>query len=426
MSSLRYWVWLSSLTDLKPKSRSALISEFGDPESLYFADDRQLSGRCGLSEAELLLLSDKSLDRTNAIFELCHRDNIGIITLKDAIYPERLKNTFDPPVVLYVKGRLPAVDEQAAIAIVGTRGAMPYGLKMARKMGFEVTKAGGLVVTGLAAGVDSAAAEGALRGGGSCLGVLGCGIDQVYPSWNTQLYDDVAIAGALISEYPPKTLGQSRFFPERNRIISGLSLGVTVIEAPARSGALITASRALDQGREVFAVPGNADAPSFAGSNRLIREGAMLVTNGWELMQEFEALFPEKLREPEAEKLLVSHEGEAKYSGSRNVKTPVKTKPTPEESGKGFAMLRVKTGRKAVDNKSRREYSDLEEQLKSLTQRQLHIVSVMDKSSKHVDDIIDESKLTASEVLSELTVLQIKGVITQESGKRFTLNIIKK
>ncbi|NLV86933.1 MAG: DNA-protecting protein DprA [Clostridiales bacterium] len=426
MSSLRYWVWLSSLTDLKPKSRSALISEFGEPESLYFADDRQLSGRCGLSEAERLLLSDKSLDRTNTILELCHRDNIAIITLKDAIYPERLKNISDPPVVLYVKGRLPAVDEQAAIAIVGTRGATAYGLKMARKMGFEVTKAGGLVVTGLAAGVDSAAAEGALRGGGSCLGVLGCGIDQIYPSWNTQLFDDVAIAGALISEYPPKTVGQSRFFPERNRIISGLSLGVTIIEAPARSGALITASRALDQGREVFAVPGNADAPSFVGSNRLIREGAILVTNGWELMQEFEALFPEKLRQPEPEKLEVSHDGEVRSKDCRHIKTPVKTKPQPEENGKGFAMLRVKTGRKAVDNKTHQEYSDLEEQLKSLTQRQLQIVSVMDKGSKHVDDIIDESKLTAPEVLSELTVLQIKGVVTQESGKRFTLNIIKK
>lgn len=151
---------------------------------------------------------------------------------------------------------------------------------MARKMGYEITKCGGLVVTGLAEGIDSASGEGALRAGGACVVVLGCAIDDVFPKWNDVLYGDVTLAGALVSEYPSGDTINKKNFPERNRIISGLALGVTVIEAPLRSGALITASLALEQGHEVFAVPGNADAPNCFGSNELVREGAQLVTKG--------------------------------------------------------------------------------------------------------------------------------------------------
>lgn len=426
MSTLKYWVWLSALSELQPKTRFGLINAFEDPENVYFADEKQLSEHYGLSDTERSIIADKSLKRANEILEKCHQDGITIMTLRDASYPRRLHSIFDPPIVLYVKGRLPAMDEQAAIGIVGTRRATPYGMKMSRKMGFEISKGGGLVVTGLAGGVDSAAAEGALRAGGPCIGVLGCAIDEVYPAWNETLFSDVAATGALVSEYPQGTPGAGRFFPERNRIISGLSVGVTIIEAPVRSGALITASRALDQGREVFAVPGNADAPNCTGSNKLIRDGAQLVTCGWEVLQEFEEQFPEKLRRPDPKKLDISHEKESDAALQAAFPKQVRPQKHPEQTGKGFAMLRVQTGRKRIDNKNRREYIDLKEQLSSLTETQLKIVSVMDESGKHVDDIIDLSGLNASTVLSELTILQIKGVVTQESGKRFTLNIIKK
>lgn len=426
MATLKYWVWLSALTELSPKTRYELIRAFGDPQSVFFADEKQLAERISLNERERRVLLDKSLLHANEILEKCHEDGIAIITIADTAYPRRLLSIYDPPIALYVKGRLPAMDEQAAIAVVGTRKASPYGMKMSRKIGFELTKGGGLLVTGLAGGADSAAAEGALQAGGSCIGVLGCAIDVVYPVWNEPLFADVSAVGALVSEYPQGTEGASRFFPERNRIISGLCVGVCVIEAPLRSGALITASRALDQGREIFAVPGNADAPNSAGTNRLIRDGAQLVCDGWDILQDFEQQFPEKLHKPDPQKLNVSHE----KSSDKAVRTAVNEsppgrKPTPE-TGKGFAMLRVQTGRKRIDNKNRREYIDLKEQLSGLSEQQLKIVSVMDEREKHIDDIIELSELPASSVLSELTILQIKGIVTQGSGKRFTLNIVKK
>lgn len=423
MAELKYWVWLSALSDLKPRTRSRLLEEFSEPEKIYFADDKTLLKTDWLTDAERRLLSDKSLERAGAILEKCGEEGVSLLTINDAAYPERLRNIFDPPVALYVKGRLPAVDSEAAVAVVGTRSATPYGYKLGRQMGFEITRCGGLVVTGLAAGVDSASADGALRAGGGCIGVLGCAINSVYPAGNDALYSDVAEAGALVSEYPPDTPTQSRFFPERNRIISGLSVGVVIVEAPEKSGALITASRALDQGREVFAVPGAADMPNSAGTNRLIREGAALVTCGWDVMSEFAARFPDRVASPEKSRITPPPESELPAIGAEpEGETRGDAKPA-RESGHGFAKLRVRNDRKRIDKPSKRDYIDLKEQLESLTENQLRIVSAMDEESKHVDDIIDAAGLPAPTVLSELTVLQIKGVVSQGSGKRFSLNI---
>jgi DNA processing protein len=421
LSTLKYWVWLSSLTELKPKTRVELLEAFGDPESIYYADDRQLLERCPVSDHERSLLRSKSLDHADEILEKCSADGVTLCTIRDAIYPKRLYNIYDPPVMLYIKGKLPAIDEEAAIAVVGTRKATPYGIKMGRGMGYEIIRGGGLVVTGLAAGVDSAAAEGALRAGGSCIGVLGCAIDDIYPKYSDMLFEDVAAAGALVSEYPPGTPIFGRNFPERNRIMSGLSVGVTVIEAPIGSGALITASRALDQGREVFAVPGNADAPNCRGSNGLIRDGAILVTCGWDVLCEFESRFPAKLSKPD---LTQGPDFDAVLQ--TGVERSDRLAKIPPETGEGFAKLREKKGdRKNIDKQKRRDYIDLKEQLSGLSEAQLKIVAAMDEHSKHVDDIIEAAGLPASAVLSELTVLQIKGFVKQENGKRFSLSIDK-
>ena len=425
MSTLKYWVWLSALTELSPKTRFELLNIFGEPELLYHADENQLLERCRLSERERGILLDKSLSRANLILEKCHEEGISILTLQDAAYPKRLKSIYDPPVVLYVKGRLPAMDEQAAVAIVGTRKCSPYGLKMAQKLAAEITLGGGLVVTGLAAGADSAAAKGALLAGGSCIGVLGCAIDEVFPAWNTELFSDVAAVGALVSEYPQGTPGASHHFPERNRIMSGLSVGAVIVEAPERSGAMITAAMALEQGREVFAVPGNADAPNSFGTNKLIREGATLVTRGWDVLEEYEHRFPARLSKPDAARAAAV---ESMDKGERETPTHPQRESRherPLETGRGFAKLRVKTDRKRIDNKNPREYSDLREQLQTLTEPQIKNISAIYEASKHVDDIIDATGLPASAVLSELTILQIKGFVSAESGKRFSLNIRK-
>ena len=426
MSTLKYWVWLSALTGLKPVRRFALLDAFGDPEKVYYADERLLRETLSLSEGELRLVMDKRLDRATEILDRCREENIAVICYQDLTYPQRLKNIFDPPVVLYVRGKLSAVDEAAAIAIVGTRKATPYGIKMAKKLGFEITKGGGLIVTGLAEGIDTAAAEGALRAGGACIGVLGCAIDEVYPKFNDALFKDLQLVGALVSEYPPGEPISKKNFPERNRLISGLSLGVTVIEAPIKSGSLITAALALEQGREVFAVPGNADAPNCFGSNELIREGAQLVTKGWDVLADFEAQFWGKLSETGAKKTLPTAQGdgdEGSFYEGRRVEKRVQEVP---ETGKDFAKLRIRTDRKRIDNEIKREYIDLREQLSGLSERQLKIVSAMEGKSVHIDDIIEKTELRAPEVLSELTILQIKGLVSQESGKRFTLNIVQR
>ena len=423
MSTLRYWVWLSALTGLKPKTKFELLNAFGDPDKVYFADEKQLYEHMNLSDSERSQILNKSLDRTNEILEKCQSEGISIVTIQDVLYPNRLKNTYDPPIVLYVKGRLPAVDDKAVIGIVGTREATTYGLKMSKMFGFDITKGGGLVVTGLAEGIDTAAAEGALLAGGSCIGVLGCAIDDVFPKSNMSLYSDIAAVGALVSEYPPGNPIYRKNFPERNRIISGLSVGVAVIEAPLKSGSLITASYALDQGREVFAVPGNADALNWYGSNELIKNGAQLVTKGWDVLEGFTQIFPGKLFEPDPRKSgFINQEEQDKFDKSK-AENDQKTICTYAETGEDLEKLKSGTDRKRIDNTKKREYIDLREQLSGLNEKQLKIVSVMSDKSMHIDDIIDRSGLEAHIVLSELTILQIKGFVMQESGKRFTLNI---
>lgn len=414
--SIKYWVWLSALTNLRPETRSKLIYAFDDPEKLYFSDERAVSEHISLNAQERRLLSDKSLERAERILEKCTEDGIHLYTMNDSAYPRRLSNIYAPPILIYVKGKLPDIDEEVAIAVVGTRSATPYGIKMGRKIGFEITRGGGLVVSGLAAGVDSAAAEGALRAGGACIGVLGCAIDDVYPSFNSGLYSDVSAAGALISEYPPETPIAKKNFPERNRIISGLSLGVTVIEAPKISGAIITAESALEQGREVFAVPGNVDALNSVGTNMLISEGALLVTSGWDVLDEFRGRFPNKIMEPDKKGK------EFAYTAEESADLQQKLAP---ETGEKFAVLRKKTVRKDVDNKKEREYINLQGQLFGLSETQLKIIAAIGEGSKHIDDIIDCTAMSAASVLSEMTVLQIKGFVIQEPGKRFSLNIVK-
>ncbi len=415
MSMMKYWVWLSRLTRLRPRTRSLLLEHFGTPEEIFFAPEGAYSELPEVTPEEAEILKDKDLSQVYEILARCDGAGIQILTVQDAAYPQRLQNIYDPPVVLYIRGRIPVVDEEVPVAIVGTRKATPYGIKMARTIGYEIAKCGGLVVSGLAAGVDSAGAQGALQAGGKCIGVLGTAIDEVYPRFNRPLFDDVAASGALVSEYPPGVQGNRAFFPQRNRLIAGLSLGVVIIEAPARSGALITAGLAAEQGRDVFVVPGNADAANCVGSNALIKEGAKAVTSGWDILSEYTGLYPHKLHQrtgvpPAAPEPL-----------------PTQTPASGRETGEGFVKLREPVKKKAAPAPAAEaeDAEGLEAQLAALSPQQLQIVSAMDVPEKHVDDIAEAAGLPIHVVLGELTLLQIQGYVTQEAGKRFTLNVKK-
>lgn len=418
MSELKHWVWLSGLAGVSGASKQALLERFGSPGAVYFANPSAYAGELGLRPGELEAVSDKSPRRAEEILEKCAGLGVSILTIQDALYPERLRNIPAPPLVLYIKGRLPDLDALAAVAIVGTRRASPYGVRMARKLGYELGSAGALIVSGLAQGVDAAAMEGALLAGGRCVGVLGTAIDQVYPASSRRLFEDVSATGALVSEYPPGAVTTRGSFPVRNRIISGLSLGVIIVEAPQRSGSLITADRAIEQGRDVFSVPGNADYEGCAGSNALIKEGIRAITCAADVLAEYKERYPELLPVRPAPAPVQSD------PETPNSQPESPTKPASPDSD--FFRFRVPSGKKVIDKENSGEYIDLEEQLKGLSESQLRIISQLGPEAVHVDDLIERCALPAQTVLSDMTFLQIKGYVSQEKGKRFRLNIIKK
>jgi len=401
MAAIKYWVWLSALR-MRPKAKHLLLNHFdGDPMELYFAEEKRLLSIDGITERDVSNLGRRELDSAMEILGRCEQRHISVITLQDAAYPRRLQNIYDPPVVLYVRGRLPAIDEEPAIAVIGTREPTPYGIKMGRRMGYEITKCGGLVISGLTRGIDRLGAVGALQAGGRVVGVLAVGLDDAVGG----LYDDVASAGALVSEYPPGTVPYKSNFRERNRVTAGLSEGVVVVEAPERSGTLLFVDDALEQGKEIFAVPGNADAPNSVGTNRLIQDGAKAVSTGWDVMCEFEGLYRGKVRYPGRKALELSQEKPPEYAD--------------------FVKVRQPTAKKVIDKEKPEEYIDLEKQLERLSETQLAIVACMSEPSMHIDDLIEATKLDAAAVLSELTMLEIEGMVSQEPGKRFTLNITR-
>lgn len=382
MARTKYWLWYSSVPSLTAGRKSRILEAFGgDPERIFFAGREELLACPEIKEKDLDKLLDKSLERVNHILSVCESRGIRILTRQDADYPERLRHIPDPPAVLYVWGRLPAVDDVAAVAIVGTRKATPYGLKMAGKLGREIAEAGGVVVSGLAEGIDSMAMESAIRAGGRCIGVLGTAIDEVYPKFNKPLFDQVRTGGALLSEYPPGMRTYPSDFKQRNRLIAGLSLGVVVVEAPVRSGSLDTAGHALEQNRDVYAVPGNADAPAFGGCLRLIREGAEPVSCGGDVMEHYASFF-----------------------------APVPPKTTATQL------------KKEIDKPKDLLYIDLREKIQKLPERQRTVAEAMTEPEMLADDIVVRTGLSAPEVSSALTMLQIAGLVRQGSGKRFTLD----
>jgi DNA processing protein len=414
MASLKYWIWLGSAAGVSPAAALALLRRFGSPERVYAADRAQYDRVDELRKQELRGLEDKNLDPSEKALEKCAKMGCSVMTIQDAGYPERLKNIYDPPIVLYIRGELPDIDEEAVFAIVGTRKCTDYGLREAGRVAYDVTRRGMLVTTGLARGVDSSAARGALRAGGRVVGVIGSGLDVVYPRNNEKLFDAVAASGAIISEYPPGSEAAPWHFPARNRIISGISVGVAVIEAPERSGALITASCALEQGREVFAMPGNVDAAACAGSNALLRDGAIPLISAADVAAEYLQRFPDKIL-PD-----LSDKKAPERVKRRPDAAPGRRAPIDRESGSENAQNAPET-KKAVDNPAKIEYIDINAPGLELSDTERRVAEAVAPGGVHIDAIIAAGSLSAPETLAALTMLEIKGVVTQSRGKFFSL-----
>lgn len=403
LTGLKAWLWLSTRLDAGPAWQ--VLNHFDSPEQAYFADPAEYRLIPRLTDKHLKKLSDKSLSDVEDILARCDEKNIGILTWQDADYPERLRNIEVPPLVLYYRGKLPRFDEEIAIAMAGTRKATPYGCKVASQLAFDITRLGGLVITGIVEGCDHFAATAALKAGGPLVCVLAGGVDVPYynSDANRHLLADVAACGALISEYPPGTAHLADHFFARNRILTGLALGTVCVEAPVRSGTLNVAALALEQGRDVYAVPTNIDASAGKGTNQLLVRGeAICVCSGDDVLEHYWALYPNKRKAPQS----LTPEEQAQRLEEPKQSEPPKAEPKAEVAAPAPAADRRKTVALAA-HKS--EYTDDE----------VAVLQALADSALVTDAVVAATGLPARRVSATLTVLTIRGLVRQLPGGRF-------
>lgn len=394
---LLYWLWLAQCNEVKDGVKAALVRQFEDPERLFFAEKQEILDAEieGLTGEHLDVLLRHDLSAAEETLSDCAKAGLQVLTYDSPLYPRRLKAIYDPPIVLYYRGTLPDFDKLPTIGVVGTRHPSVYGRQAAKRLGGEIAAAGGLVVSGLAEGIDGAAMEAALSAGFPAVGVLGCGADVVYPRKHKALFQETERLGCILSEYAPGSPPLGWHFPRRNRIISGLSCGVVVVEAPERSGSLLTAKHALEQGRDVFVVPGNVDMESFRGSNRLLRSGAIAVSSGRDVMEEYDLLYPEKL---------------LPKKGLDKPKKAEKQEPKPEAP----EILKKKT----IDNGNPPPYSGQNDILQGLSADEQTVMTAIGTGIESVDDVIAKTGLPSGKVLGLLTMLEIRKKIVRHPGKR--------
>lgn len=281
-----YWIWLSLRLGNHNSSFQRLLESFdGSAYCVYGADREALSEADCLNSRQIELLLDKDLGEASSIWSWCRTNNVGILTYEDSYYPDSLREMKKPPISLYYMGNIPNLNNKLCVSVVGTRKMTEYGMRSGYKLSYELAAAGAVVVSGMALGIDSVAHAGAIAGGGTTIAVLGCGIDVIYPKQHRRLRRAICEHGAVITAYHPGTPAYKNQFPERNSIISALSEGTLVIEAPKSSGALITAEYAAEQSRAVYALPGSIEEPMSEGPNMLIKNGAVAITCAADILQ---------------------------------------------------------------------------------------------------------------------------------------------
>lgn len=398
MAELEYWLWLTTRKGLGPAGALTVIDHFITPERAYYGE-REDYDALPLPPFARESLLDKSMDGANKILGDCDRLGVRVMTFQDAGYPQRLRQIGVPPVVLYIRGKTFRFDEEPAIGVVGMRRSTQAGRGRAERFGMELAANGALVVSGIAEGIDCCAVRGALKGGGPAVSVLAGGVDVPFPWENRYLFEDVAAAGALISEYPPGTPHKGSHFNPRNRILSGLCVGVLAVECESTGGTMLTVNHALEQGREVYAVPVGLDEQCARGTNRLIRERkAKLAERAEDILEDFAELFPAKLA---ALAPLSRSVAEARLSAPRE------DKPVPEPP------------KKAESAPSARELIPREQQKSRFTDDELAILAAAARSALTADELVEKTQIPAKRVLSALTMLQVQGAVEERPGRRF-------
>jgi DNA processing protein len=352
-----FWIGFNFVKGIGAVRFRSLLDAFGDAKTAWYASADELRAIGLNSKAIENLVKVRTSISLDKIWEIIQNQGITVLTWEDEGYPTRLREVSQSPPVLYVRGEILPEDDWA-VAVVGTRRISAYGRQVTERIATQLAQAGVTVVSGLARGIDGVAHKTALQAGGRTIAVLGCGVDRVYPPEHRTLATQIMEAGALISDYPPGTLPEASNFPPRNRIIAGLAMATVVVEAGNRSGALITADFAVEQGREVFAVPGNVLAPQSLGTNRLIQDGARIMLDPQEIL---EVLDLTRITEQNvARTVLPSNATEAQ------------------------------------------------------------LFSVLSHEPLHVDEIRSKTDLTIEQVTSTLALMELKGMVRQVGGMRYT------
>lgn len=294
---LLYWIWFAEICGPASRRGVSLIREFQDPELIYKATSKELieSGIIGIKDRIYADIMKHDVSSAREILSWCNNNSVSVITPESIEYPPGFRSLTDAPLVLYAVGDMPDFSNRCSISIVGTRSMTEYGKEQAFKFGYALAHSGAIVVSGLALGIDGLAMASAIEAGGKVVGIIGNGIDQVYPRDHAKLYRNCALSGAVISEYAPGTSPSRKNFPQRNRLISAASNGTLVIEGDVLSGAMITAQHAIYQGKDLFALPGSVENISSSGPNELIKRGAFAVTSPKSLIERYEYLYPKSL-----------------------------------------------------------------------------------------------------------------------------------
>lgn len=432
-NDLLFWIWLAERLGAANRDFRKLITLYENPYDIFHMEDVELERVEGISKRTVTALSDKSLERANKIQSLCERMGIGVLPYGDPAYPHALREIQDPPVVLYYRGVLPNFQSGLYIAMVGTRKMSEYGLHTAYRLSYELASVGTIVVSGMAAGIDGTCAAAAIAAKGTTIAVLGCGIDRTYPKHHEPLKRAIEQNGVLLSEYPPKTPPNSYHFPERNRIISGLSRGTVVVEAGLKSGSLITAKDAIMQGRDVFAVPANVGSKGAEGTNGLLRDGAHLALCAEDILKDYQYLYSSMLRlgaldeakqhtRPDfqmLEKLGVIEL--VQRSASRPSEPPKPTVPTSRRGrSKETAQARVTRETPSSPTPPPKKAQTPDEVLSSLTPIQLAILQAIPDNRAVTADSLNNLGYPYGDTVAALTMLEILGLVEKLPGALYT------
>lgn len=411
-----YWIWLAERIGAASKSFTRLAEKYDDPYDVYRLENEEIEQLDGIDARLKEKLCDKSLESAYSILQSCKKNGIDVIGYGDRRYPSRLKTIEDPPVLLYCMGRLPDMNSRLCVGMVGTRKMSEYGKQSAYKISYELGAANVCVVSGMALGIDGVCACGALEAGGDTVAVLGSGLCMVYPPEHKKLMRVISKHGAVVSEYPPYERPYGSNFPKRNRIISGLCQSVLIIEGVHGSGALITASRAISQGRELFALPGKINESNSEGPNELIKNGANVALSSEDIINHYDFLYHDtisyrglskaKRSVLDCERALQKYGVSSVYYRGRYV--PSEDKPESVVTV-DVSEMKAKTVVPAVPDNSEKILSELD----SGTQR---IFSLIPDGTAFTPDAVSAHGIDIGEVITALTVLEISGLVSSLPG----------